>query len=80
MHFELARGVNPAAMFCLVQHKIKDVYDRMLNEVKRMIILVSPERILLDFEGVAIGVGAGKFLGMRRIFAQISANLPEKNP
>jgi len=52
----------------------------MLNEVKRMIILVSPERILLDFEGVAIGVGAGKFLGMRRIFAQISANLPEKNP
>jgi len=26
-----------------------------------------------------IGVGADKFLGMRRIFAQISANLPEKN-
>jgi len=25
-----------------------------------------------------IGVGAGKFLGVRRIFAQISANLPEK--
>jgi len=27
-----------------------------------------------------IGVGAGKVLGVRRIFAQISANLPEKNP
>jgi len=32
-------------------------------------------------KGVArsIGVGAGKFLGMRRMFAQISPNLPEKN-
>jgi len=28
----------------------------------------------------SIGVGAGKFLGGRRIFAQISANLSEKNP
>jgi len=27
-----------------------------------------------------IGVGADKFLGVRRVFAQISANLPEKNP
>jgi len=26
-----------------------------------------------------IGVGAGKFLGMRRIFAQTSPNLPEKH-
>jgi len=26
----------------------------MLNEVKRIIILASPERILLDFEGVAM--------------------------
>jgi len=26
-----------------------------------------------------IGVGAGKFLGVRRNFAQISPNLPEKN-
>jgi len=28
---------------------------------------------------VVIGVGAGKFLGVRRDFAQISPNLPEKN-
>jgi len=27
----------------------------------------------------SIGVGAGKFLGVRTIFAQISTNLPEKN-
>ena len=26
------------------------------------------------------GVGTGKFLGVRRIFAQISPNLPEKTP
>jgi len=28
---------------------------------------------------LCIGVGAGKFLGVRRIFAQITPNLPEKN-
>jgi len=46
--------MNPAATYCLVQNKIQAVYHRMLNEVKRMIILASPERILLDFEGVVI--------------------------
>jgi len=32
--------------------------------------------------GVAkpIGVGAGKFFGVQRIFVQISPNLPEKTP
>jgi len=29
---------------------------------------------------VNIGVGAGKFLGVRRNFAQISTHLPKKNP
>ena len=46
--------VNPAL---LVQNKMCMmcvVYDRMLNEVKRSIILASPERILLDFERAAI--------------------------
>jgi len=54
IHFELARGITPAAIYCLLQSKIQVVYDRMLNEVKRMIILASLEGILLDFESAAI--------------------------
>jgi len=30
--------------------------------------------------GKPIGVGAGKFCGVQRIFVQISPNLPEKTP
>jgi len=54
IHFELARGVNPVPIYCLVRNKIQVVYDRMLYGAIRMIILASPERILLTFEGVAI--------------------------
>jgi len=35
---------------------------------------------IIRLMSLPIGVGAGKFLGVRRIFARISANLPEKNP
>jgi len=30
-------------------------------------------------EALSVGVGAGKFLRVRRIFAQISPNLPERS-
>jgi len=56
IHFELARGKNPVATYCLVRNKIQVVYDRMLNEVKGTIPLASPERILLDFESAATRV------------------------
>jgi len=51
--FELSRGINLAAIYCLVRNKIQVVYDRMLKEVNNIIILASPERILLDFESEA---------------------------
>jgi len=55
MHFELARGINlPPLTACVVQNMIQVVCDRMLNEVKIMIHLASPERMLLDFESAAI--------------------------
>ena len=60
IHFQLARGIKSAAIYGLVQNKVQVVYDRMLNEVKRIIILAFPEekafpsRILLDFESAAI--------------------------
>jgi len=44
----------------LVLHKIKVVYDRMLNQVKRMIIL-SSERILLDVESAVINAFRSAF-------------------
>ena len=44
-----------------MQNKIQAVYHRTLNEVKRMIILASPERILLDFEGVAVNAFKSAF-------------------
>jgi len=61
IHFELACGINPAAIFCPVQNKVQVVYDRMLNEVKRMNILASPERILLDFASSTINAFVSTF-------------------
>jgi len=62
MHFKLARGVNLAAIYCLVQNKIQVAYDRMLNEVKGMIPLAATETILLDFESAAINAFRSAFL------------------
>jgi len=36
--------------------------------------------LVSEESSVVIGVGAGKFWGVRRIFARIFPNLPEKNP
>jgi len=58
IHFKLARGINPAAIYCLVQNTIQVLNDRMLNEVTRIIILASPEIILLDFESATTGIDA----------------------
>jgi len=56
IHFELAPGRNPAAIYCPVQNKTQVAYDRTLDEVKRMYPLVAPERALLDFESAAINL------------------------
>jgi len=50
--FQTRSWHNPADIYCLVQNKL--VCDLMLNEVKRRIILASPERILLDFESATV--------------------------
>ena len=49
MHFELVPGINSAAVYCLLQNKIQAVYVRVLDEIKRMIPLANPEKILRDF-------------------------------
>jgi len=48
-------------MYCLVENHNQVVYDRMFNEVQRMIILGSPEGILLDFESAAINAFRSAF-------------------
>jgi len=45
-----------------------------IPKLKRTNFYLNPE-----ISGYFIGVGAGKFLRVRRIFAQISPNFPEKN-
>ena len=54
IHFEFVPGVNSAAVYCLVQNKTQAVYARILDEIKKMIPLANPEKILLDFESAAI--------------------------
>ena len=54
IHFELVPGINSAAVYCLVQNKTQAVYVRILDEIKRLIPLANPEKILLDFEKAAI--------------------------
>jgi len=69
----------PVAISVLVafnQHKY--------NKTKYWILLIRenskiPRVLTLDMPS-DIGAGAGKFLVVRRIFAQISPNLPEKTP
>ena len=56
IHFELVPGINSPAVYCLLQNKTLAVYDRVLDEIKRMIPLANPEKILLDFESAAINV------------------------
>ena len=52
-------------MLLLGQNKIQVLYDRMWNEAKRMIILASPETILLDFESAAKNTFRSAFLNAK---------------
>jgi len=47
--------------------------------VCEMITIFQSYNANLSIGRYTVGVGAGKFLGVQRIFAQISLNLPEKN-
>ena len=53
IHFEFVPGINSASIYCFVKNKTQAVYARILDEIKRMISLANPEKILLDFESAA---------------------------
>ena len=54
IHFELVPGINSAAVYCLLQNKTQAVYVHVLDEIKRMIPLANPEKILLSLKSAAI--------------------------
>ena len=53
IHFKSVPGINSATVYCLLQNKTQAVYVRALDEIKRIISLANPEKILLDFESAA---------------------------
>lgn len=53
IHFELRPGIVPAAVYCLVENKQRVTYERIIEQLKNLIPLASPDRILLDFEAAA---------------------------
>ena len=54
VHFEFGKGICPAAIYCLMTNKTVQTYERVLNELKRLIPLAAPGSILVDFERAAI--------------------------
>ena len=56
IHFELVPDINSTVLCYLLQNKTQALYVLVLDEIKRMIPLANPnpEKILLDFENVAI--------------------------
>ncbi|KII61414.1 hypothetical protein RF11_12829 [Thelohanellus kitauei] len=54
IHFQYSGAVNPAAVYCLLPNKTKDVYDRMLIEIIRLVPTCTPWIILTDFETAAM--------------------------
>ncbi|KII69445.1 hypothetical protein RF11_11090 [Thelohanellus kitauei] len=50
IHFTYSGPVNPAAVYFLLPNKTKDVYDRMLIEIIRLVPTCTAWIILTDFE------------------------------
>lgn len=54
IHFELAPGATPVALYCLLQSKTRATYENIINQIRTLIPSANPERILVDFETAAI--------------------------
>jgi hypothetical protein len=65
IHFQLVQGMNPAALYCVLSNKTRSTYDRVLEEVHRLIPLAAPTIILTDFETAAMGAFRNKFPSAR---------------
>ena len=54
IHYELANGINPVGLICLLPNKTGDTYRRLLDAVKVLIPDAQPDFILTDFEIAAM--------------------------
>lgn len=63
IHFQLAEGVNPAGIYCLLPDKTRKTYDRLLEALVGLIPLAQPTRILTDFESAAMQAFQHRFPG-----------------
>lgn len=67
IHFAFVDGISPVGVYILVKNKTRATYDRILNELLRLIPTAAPQRILTDFEVAAMGA-----FGQRFPLAQVS--------
>jgi len=54
IHFEYIGGCNPAAIYCLLSNKTRHTYERVFEQLKRLVPAGAPEIILTDFETAAM--------------------------
>ena len=50
IHFSFGSGINLAALYCLLNDKKPESYETILRELKRLVPLAAPRKILVDFE------------------------------
>lgn len=54
IHFEFGSGINPAAVYCLLNNKTQESYNAMISAVKNLVPAANPKKILVDFEKAAM--------------------------
>jgi len=54
IHFSFGSGINPAALYCLLNNKTADTYGIVLQELRRLVPLAAPRTVLVDFQRAAM--------------------------
>jgi hypothetical protein len=54
IHFSFGSGINPAALYCLLNNKTAATYGVVLRELRRLVPLAAPRTVLVDFERAAM--------------------------
>jgi hypothetical protein len=61
MHFSFGSGITPAALYCLLSNKTAATYDMVLRQLKLLVPLAAPRKILVDFERAAMNAFSSAF-------------------
>lgn len=65
IHFQFVNGINPVGLYCLLPNKTRHTYDRVMNQISRLIPMSAPTVILTDFEAAAMGAFRNAFPNAR---------------